>query len=123
MLHDLTWGVKKIVDADAAGGSGGGSSDFSTAEVTVIRTTGTDYNSNLALPTYENNNLTAAYFYAENIPESVTVTVALLNGKCVVFCRNANEYGVTGNTAYDSNAMGYVITGDCTISITATNPV
>lgn len=101
---------------------GGGSSDFSTAEVTVRQTTGTDYSSNLALPLIVNNNLTAQNFDAEIMPESVTVTVALLNGKCVVFSRNATDYGVSGNIEYDSNAMGYVITGNCVISITAINP-
>ena len=36
LLKDLIWGVKKIVDADAAGG---GSSDFSTAEITIVNNT------------------------------------------------------------------------------------
>jgi hypothetical protein len=97
--------------------SSGGDSDFSTAEVTIIKEADSDYNIEITLPLIEDGYLTGVYSYGPNIPESVTVTVALLNGKCVIFARSALDYGISGSIAYDADLGGFVITGDCTITI------
>lgn len=114
--------VKKFAKANV-NVSGGGSSDFSTAQVTIANNI--DNNVSLYMPViYETTPMPSidkaiycAYSLAEGAP-SETVRVALYGGTCLVQPASdimGKTFTATGNAEY-SNGM-IIITGDCSITI------
>ena len=91
---------------------GGGSSDFSTAEVTLDNTYGTDtlfFNAPIIVNDelgYLNDGVEAG--------ETATVTIPLYKGKSIDIYP-INGYEIIGNVSYDSEKEVYFITGDATI--------
>ena len=107
---------------EGGGGGGGGSSDFSTATVTVM-----DENEYGAVI---NGPFLYAGYYNVIYPDVVcispqimsdqvnTATIVLYNGQACIECMNS--FDVSGNaTKVDADAPEALITGDCTITITA----
>ena len=109
-----TDGVIGSVKVNGQEYGGGGSSDFSTAEVTII---GTENNVMFPLPTiYEAQGDLPAALAVENVSaQNNTYTVPLYKGVCDATIWGATSVQCTGNAEYDD---GFVhITGDCTITI------
>lgn len=97
--------------ADQIGG-GGGESDFSTAQVTIVNPPIL-----VKLPVLVNDtetNMTGiACEYALKEDEN-TITVALYKGHCYYIRTNVQD--VSGNIQYNETLQLYDITGDCTIT-------
>lgn len=94
---------------------GGGESDFSTAEVTVV----TGSNSNNAydiegVVLIENEELTVSMLQPS---DPRTVTAVLYKGKQFLNANHDNVEFVSGNIEFDETYSCYVITGDCTITM------
>ena len=122
----------------AAAPGGGGSSDFSATEVTLVVTEDGDFNTVVAYMYGENNTQTGqinAYVLNNGVPTDVnfyyydgisyvggtnTITVYLSDGGSVEMeFTQGNVTDTSGNITYDSENQTYVITGACTIAITA----
>ena len=99
-----------------SGGGGGGSSDFSTAEVVIEQ--GFSPKMTMYLPIcYETSR--TSFAVAVQIEASDTVTAILYKG-ILVASPNLEEganVSVSGNCEYNSEWQQFVITGDCTITI------
>lgn len=97
-----------VAVADNIGG-GGGSSDFSTAEVTISGLNG----DNLGIPTISAYSEQYGVTY---LADDGVNTVVLYKGKASFY--TPNTVVVTGDCAEDPNDPGqYYITGDCTITV------
>lgn len=123
-----TWSDGDILSAEkmnaleqAVASGGGGSSDFSTAKVTLS----VSGNAGLFLPlafTFDppiGSGVTDA-LYCPYLNQAGTFTVGLYKGSCVLFRENqyfASNVSVTGDCEYYSNEGIIIITGDCTITI------
>lgn len=98
----------------SSGGGGGGSSDFSTAEVTVICNIedGTTFEG----PLIKNDNLQNSQHINNG---SNTVTCVLYKGVNYsgTYDIDMSTAVITGNAEYSSEDDCYIITGDCTITI------
>ena len=100
---------------------GGGSSDFSTAEVTVVNNTSYDGVLGYGATVFEENGyyegmpaLTQAELYIE--PNStMTYTMALYKGNAILSLRNTAS-SISGNITQIDGSL-YMVTGDCTITI------
>lgn len=96
----------------------GGSSDFSTAEVTV---TALDPGLNFAMPvvkTFDNISMIVPTVGVGSTPE--TLIIPLYKGKALLI-DELTEYwsvAVTGDIEYDEDFEAYIITGDGTITVT-----
>ena len=106
--------IKKDVSILGVTGSyeGGGSSDFSTAEVTLV------LNANGELEgafVYEEDE--EAYSYGVEM-QSGTYTVILYKGIAYLYYSGDGSVSVSGNITKDGEDM--YVTGDCTITITST---
>ena len=88
----------------AGGSGGGGSSDFSTAEVTI--TGGTTPNT---FPVYDNGTIVIRYM----TNESATVVI----GADGLNVRPPDGYASVSGAIQSLGKAGYLITGDCTITI------
>ena len=102
----------------------GETSDFSTAEVTIVNNTTTDVNIYMPVQFDDEEEdysfLTYTAYVAEG--ETLTVTTILYKGLTVAYLFNSELFNVSvlGNVEYVS--PNFNITGDCTITITAANP-
>ena len=98
---------------------GGGSSDFSTAQVTIVNTTTTDVVIYMAVQLdVEEEDYSALMCEAYVVEgETLTVTAVLYKGIVVGYLNRAQEFNVSvsGSAEYDS--PNFDITGDCTITI------
>lgn len=96
---------------------GGGSSDFSTAEVTV---TAFDPGVTLAMPviiTFDDVPMLAPSVGVNSTPK--TLIVPLYKGKAVLVDEDYGESAViTGDIEYDEDLEAYIISGDGTITLT-----
>lgn len=106
-MHDILIAMKMC----CCESGGGGESDYSTAEVTIINTL-TDVDSECRLPIQESNNSGAINIVAAE--STVTKTVILYKGVCeaVFYVPDAE---VTGSIERDGS--NFTITGDGTITI------
>lgn len=110
----------KIIDSIATNWSGGGgSSDFSTAEVTFAGSGSGHIDIPLVMTASEDFPLNALYTYRESISilkEDLgsTVTVPLYKGGLVIGMEA--EATLSGNIEH-LEGYDYLITGDCTITI------
>lgn len=103
---------------DAVGSGGGGSSDFSIANVTFICNASETITVEIAVveeanPPFEPTPKTWGYYVLENGDE-VTVKAVLYKGTCDCFIRNGSMSG-SGDVVVGLNEA--TITGDCTITI------
>ena len=122
----------------AAAPGGGGSSDFSETEVTLVVTEDGNYTNVKAYMyggTDDETGQINAYIIDNDVPTSIdfvyndgilydegtnTITLYLSDGASVnVYFTQGTVTDTTGNITYDSQEDAYVITGDCTIAITA----
>lgn len=93
------------------GGGGGGSSDFSTAQVTVVGGT-----VNCCLPYLMNDfGLEGLFVITQGYSEG-SHTIALWHGACITEITTGGNLSVSGNIEDFGGGM-YLITGDCTITI------
>lgn len=100
-------------------GGGGGSSDFSTAEVTVNNTYGENpliLNGGIVNTT--DNRID--YFAIINDGEEAEVTIALYKGETSIDINANDPYLMSGNISFDDDLDEFEVTGDCVIS---TEPV
>lgn len=89
---------------------GGGSSDFSTAEVTVVNNSSPlEWVAVVAYPEY--NLLVGEY---DNI-SSGTYIMPLYKGRLILSTNGSGNVSVSGNCEYADDQ--FIITGDCTITI------
>lgn len=95
---------------------GGGSSDFSTAEVTVVNTA-EDIEIHPYLPAIINNALTTNITVLESTSESFTVV--LYKNSVVVEGPFGLDVETSGNASFDSDTNQLTITGDCTLTYSA----
>lgn len=97
--------------------SGGGSSDFSTATVTSINNTGAALRCVMPLAFDDVGDWSSSSGQAYFDIGTTTTTAILYKGKCNIYMPS-NEYTITisGNIEDDSDGY-YIITGDCTITI------
>ena len=97
---------------------GGGSSDFSTAQVTVINTKQND-DVDIYLPVVLDDEEYTGLMYDAYLMsgETRTITTVLYKGANVASLYNARSFSVlvSGNVVYDR--PDFYITGDCTITI------
>ena len=104
-------------------GGGGGSSDFSTAEVTIIESTERTTDLGFTLinvlqhyPDYGNNYYEIGSVYKSNI--AGVYTVVLYQGRSYFYTNNQSDVVATsGDISWDDSISGYVITGDCSITV------
>ena len=101
---------------------GGGSSDLSIAEVTVVvdGDPNTDVPINVPICNSVEGFGTFAMASTVILPNETT-EVILYNGKCITFVTgdehyNLSDFNVTGNATLDKEQGLLTITGDCTIS-------
>ena len=129
--------VSTYATADVAV-EGGGSSDFSETEVTLVVTEDGNYTNVKAYMyggTDDETGQINAYIINNDVPASIdfvyndgilydegtnTITLYLSDGASVnVYFTQGTVTDTTGNITYDSQEDAYVITGDCTIALTA----
>lgn len=93
-------------------GGGGGSSDFSTATLTITGTNRGFINvaNVLVVPDY---NLEGTNYQSALTDDALTVI--LYKGKAYAVAGSTVQ-SVSGNITYDSDMEWYVITGDCTVN-------
>ena len=120
---------KNLIDGQELGG-GGGSSDFSTAEVTIRATELSDYDPPTRIvsktPVIYNNEYAPIDIAYSN---EITVLIPLYKGSAVfndseffrnlAWDNNSNNYDISGNIEYVETDDYYhlIITGDCSIGI------
>ena len=108
--------VAQYALADVNVEGGGGSSDFSTAEVTVVNTA-EDIEIHPYLPAIINNALTTNITVLESTSESFTVV--LYKNSVVVEGPLGLDVETSGNASFDSDTNQLTITGDCTLTYSA----
>ena len=96
-------------------GGGGGSSDFSTAEVTITNTT----DMTIYMIVYSDD-WNCSYISVIGDSDADTFSTILYNGKTlafVTFASDSPEISTTGDVEYDEDSEGFYITGNGTITI------
>lgn len=105
--------VTHLIDmiSEYAEGGGGGSGDFTTANVTVTA----DFGAKYYLPIMGDAGITVAY--EATAPGGEQCVVPLYNGKafCSLDYESGTQVTCTGNINYDEEEDVYVITGDGTM--------
>lgn len=97
----------------------GGSSDFSTAEVTVVNNASMPFELYMPCTVDDDSEdyYTSTYsFYAEP-NNTVQNQVILYKGECLAFIKTAPYQVTISGDIDDDGASYYIITGDCTITI------
>lgn len=101
-----------------SGGGGGGSGDFSTAQVTIINTT-EDADVDIYLPVVIDDEDYTGLMYDTYVSpgETRTITTVLYKGSNTAYLYDSQSLSVSvsGNVVYDH--PNFDITGDCTITI------
>lgn len=92
---------------------GGGSSDFSTAEVTIAPFDGGYTEYKYPLPGVNNIDNTIMILHPMARDDSETITVPLYKGKLTI--NTGENIGISGDFVYNSDFGKLTITGDCTI--------
>ena len=98
---------------------GGGSSDFSTAEVTMVNTTTTDVDIYMPVQFDDEEEDYSALTYKAYVleGETLTVTAVLYKGIVVAYLANYEEFNVSVSGSAEYDRPTFNITGDCTITI------
>lgn len=120
-----TWATGDIITAtklnnieQGIANAGGGSSDFSTAEVTFVNNTADKVLLGAAALVVEEGEHSCVYG-RNALANNGSYTFILYKGLNVFTCNNSDQFTVTtsGNITYDSENGTFLITGDCTITI------
>ena len=92
----------------------GGSSDFSTAEVTIT----SDINTTVIVPcAFDENDESSSFGSAGVVADTpLTITVILYKGTAILYCEDANSFEVTGNIVDDYGDIYIYGNGTITIS-------
>lgn len=101
---------------------GGGSSDFSTATVTIVNNAPGSVAFSLSLAiavTAEGMSATLGSVSSEMLGSGMTFNTVLYNGAAFMGLMSSAEYDFTIEASGDAQITGYncMITGDCTITI------
>ena len=106
--------INNITAQTPSGSGGGGSSDFSTAEVTIVNNTGDGTSFDGAIIKNGNININTRLDEGTNI-----LTLVLYKGVsyCGTYDIDMSTAVITGDAEYTSEDNCYIITGDCTITI------
>ena len=91
-------------------GGGGGSSDFSTAEVTVV--VAEAESADITIVCIDNNSL-----IVDMAVVSTTYSVPLYKGECIWLANSPYTYSISGDASYDDDNGTITITGNGTITI------
>lgn len=128
-----TWQTGDVITAEKlnhmedgiASGGGGGSSDFSTAEVTVIANSGSGgvaltggingYSEGFAFIRNGDPKMLASFFGVQ-AGASDTAQALLVEGYAEYELEMGMNVSVTGDCTYDDEEGVFAITGDCTIT-------
>ena len=109
--------IAQYATADVNVEGGGGSSDFSTAEVIVVRgTPSPDAGVITDVPMIKNNILTV-FALDGSSPVPVISTVVLYKGRLVLDANPDTFISATGSASYDSDNEKLTILGDCTLTL------
>lgn len=113
---------EKVVSGLASGGGGGGgSSDFRTAVLTIINTRANPVR--CEVPCYRDDAevaSTRAFTFGASGDEPTTATVNVIcktNGATLAIATTGVTATTSGNIQYIEEENAYLITGDCTITI------
>lgn len=89
---------------------GGGSSDFTTANVTLSGSS--------AMVTYALSDEDMGTIFMSQYPggDTITTKLPLYNGKALMFLMDELPYTVTGDITYSADEGGFIVTGDGTIT-------
>lgn len=89
---------------------GGGSSDFTTANVTLSGSS--------AMVTYAFSDEDMGTIFMSQYPggDTITTKLPLYNGKALMFLMDESPYSVTGDITYSADEGGFIVTGDGTIT-------
>lgn len=100
-------------------GGGGGSSDFSTAEVTITTGTVTPHTAEIdvAFCVEEEDNIFTASSMVVEDNDSITLKVVLYKGCALAGIPDYNFFSVSVSGDIIDNDGMFLITGDCTINI------
>lgn len=115
--------LNNIEQGIANAGGGGGSSDFSTAEVTIINNTGDDLDLENSMPRiiddYEEGENAIITWIFVSANSSEVLTGVLYQGVSVIRFMASTDVAITGNATKETVAIfqDVTITGDCTITI------
>lgn len=95
----------------------GGSSDFSTATVTFVNNSEFIFSGGSAAVLDDGEH--ACVYGIDALADNGSYTFILYKGLNVFTCNNSDQFTVTtsGNVTYDSENGTFLITGDCTITI------
>lgn len=121
MSDDTTVTKAVIIDADGTETDigGGGTSDFSTAKVTVVNNVDSEWSPNNT-PFLSSDELIGEHIGFSVYVESAGTyefTVPLYKGKCVWGISEDHGKSFSGNITYIEDYNMSLITGDCTITI------
>lgn len=105
--------VAQYALADVNVEGGGGSSDFSTAEVTIAPFDGGYTEYEYPLPGVDDVDNTIMILHPIARDDSRIFTVPLYKGKLTI--NTGENIGISGNFVYNSDFGELTITGDCTI--------
>lgn len=95
---------------------GGGSSDFSTATMTIVNGR---VDTKLSVPCIlDNEEFNMRGSATMSIFDRSSCQVILYKGKAYVITSQADVESTGGNIEYDADIQMYVVTGDCTITYT-----
>ena len=109
--------VAQYALADVNVEGGGGSSDFSTAEVIVVRgTPSPDAGAITDVPMIKNNILTVFTLDGSSTVPVIS-TVVLYKGRLVLDANPDTFISATGSASYDSDNEKLTILGDCTLTL------
>ena len=121
-----TWATGDIITATKlnnieqgiANAGGGGSSDFSTATVTFVNNTADKVLLGATAVVLDEGEHSCIYGI-DSLADNGSYTFILYKGLNVFTCNNSDQLTVTtsGNVTYDSENDTFLITGDCTITI------
>lgn len=107
-----------IAEKLAGGGGGGGSSDFSTATVTVVNGISATFTWGMPIATSDTEQgfyIAQSDTYIEANSTS-SFTAILFKGQCLLYAPQGNTLTISGDIEDDGDDY-YIITGDCTITI------
>ena len=105
--------AEKLNNIEQGIANGGGSSDFSTATVTMV---GTTPDVEFQCVSVDENGMVPTIYFSTG---SGTATVVLYQGRASLVNYNEYEMSISGDIVYDTAMDEYIITGDCTITISS----
>lgn len=123
-LGDTIYAAVRKALEDKNGGSGGGSSDLSIAQVTFTYTHEETGDTKFSLPIAREAitvpfaaPTTSQTAFIDKDFNGETVSVILYKGLCTTFYDGTGTLSASGNATYNDRTNELKITGDCTITV------